>query len=492
MEAQSTTPVATAALKCLFNDDIIPQILEKSPRQMRPEAVNQALLRIALSELRSLVPLIRLLPSTKLVEGSYVLGGELVASEWSRFDHYARRVQSLTLIQGQARNANIVDPALYLRIAEEHPEPLLPNLRILLCFPLVTEAVLFLGPSLRSIVLHSSDTRMACTFLASIHSKAPKVEKLKITLQGAFTSSIYSCIAKLDKLLSLGLCWRNSPLSEYAILDAALAGFPLKNYSIDASGEWENDLRKHPLSLGFSTLGSVSVDGGHKFIASAVERVKSTQISTITIFHSGASPTAVDWNPLLGLVFHRWWSSLEVLMVDLNQSSRAVNLNTLFGALDRCNHLREFGVYNYWPIRIADRDIEIFAQKCPRLIRVHLTAGRQLDAVAPSVSCLAYLANHCRGLAAIDISLNTIVALPFEIPHAFRGSTALRILQIHGMLSSSANNSGEMRAVARFLDLLFPDIEYVQNVPIPDPAWKAVEAQVKKLQVARVERELGR
>ncbi|KAJ7910535.1 hypothetical protein B0H13DRAFT_2329232 [Mycena leptocephala] len=350
-----------------------PQHSELSVPEKDADVRTQALLHIALvckvleepamdklwGALDTFTPLLRLLPSVKLMGETYVLHGPLCSGEWARFDHYAARARALTLVQHTPNVPVIADPSVYLRILQEHAGPVLPRLRSLVCLPLVTEAVIFLTQTLRYINFESADTCMALTFLSSVGSKASRVEDLRITLTGVFDSSIYSCIAKFRTVPELELSWRNSPLSEYVKLDGALAKFRLSHLSITGSNRWEKDIENDLFAPGFRDLKSFTIEGGFRLVNAAIARVQSTQLSKLQIIHvEDPFGPLLEWRPLVDLIFSRWWSSLTCIFLDLQYSSATANIGLLFESINRLHNLQTFTLWHYWPICISDEDIE--------------------------------------------------------------------------------------------------------------------------------------
>ncbi|KAJ7510869.1 hypothetical protein B0H11DRAFT_2402361 [Mycena galericulata] len=272
-----------------------------------------------------------------------------------------------------------VHPSVYLRIAKEHPAPLLPNLRYLWCNPLTTEAVMLIGPALRFVKFESTDNQMALAFLAAISSKSPSVEDLRMTLTGPFHPELHSLLQKFRTVSSLDLDLRNTPLSAYIELDRILAQFRHKHFSVAAPQQWEMRIPIFTFSPGFPDLEGFTVVGGFRVISGAVARIQSTKLSKLQITLNAEpyprdrawSPLmnplfnrSYEWKPLVNLLFNRWWASLHEVSLDLQHSSTPMNFTSLFGSLHLRN-LRIFGLERYWPLRIQDSGIQMIAQKCP-------------------------------------------------------------------------------------------------------------------------------
>ncbi|KAJ7510868.1 hypothetical protein B0H11DRAFT_2402359, partial [Mycena galericulata] len=449
-------------------------------------------------DLDSLVPLLRLLPSVQFIGMSYTFFGPPSPIKWTRFDQYAPRVRAMTLFEGPWSPVKaLVHPSVYLRIAKEHPAPLLPDLRYLRCNPLTTEAVMLIGPALRFVAIESADNQTALAFLAALSSKSPSVDDLRMTLTGPFHPEIHSLPQTFRTVPSLDLDLRSTPLSAYIELDRILAQFRHKHFSVAAPQQWE-DIPMFTLSPGFPDLEGFTVEGGFRVISGAVARIQSTKLSKLQITLS-TNPLmnllfnrSYEWKPLINLFFNRWWASLQEVFLDLQHSSTPMNFTSLFGSLHLRN-LRIFGLERYWPLQIQDSGIQMIAKKCPLIQRLTLDAGYDADSAAPPISSLVHLAKNCPLLTMADISLTSTVALPFEVPPNLPGSRVFRVLGIRDMSLAPDRQSTKTRAVARFIDHIFPRVEHVMKGGYAglDPSWQEVQLLVKELQASRIQAELG-
>ncbi|KAJ7160019.1 hypothetical protein C8R43DRAFT_948101 [Mycena crocata] len=503
--AQSNPSVillATSAChRCLHNEDIISDILNRYPQGGKPEAENQNLLNVALAckalkepalnelwrELHSLTPLLRLLPFVKLIGGTYVFTGMATAVDWGTFDQYADRVRAMS-IQTYYNDGTTVDPSVYLKIARMRDGPILPRLRMLFCVPLFSQATTLISPFLRYIWIESDDTRMATAFLSTVASNAKNIERLRVNLTGPFHPSMHTCLMKFCDVPKLDLALINSPLAAYIELDKVLAQSQIKFLTIIAPDQWERDICRHALPSGFVNLKDFSVEGGFEFINAAISRVESTTLSNITIGIPGSNPSPLnlDWKPLVGVLFNRW-SSLQELIFDLQYTSAPISARSLFDSLSNVRSLTKFSLSYYWPITIHDRDILFLAQRCPELQCLVLHCGKHEENVAPTISCLPYLALNCQKLVVVEMSMSSRVELPFEVPFDARGNKSLRVLYIRGMPLSPDPQGKTTRAIARLLHALFARLERVFNWTFftLDPCWNQVQELLMKLQADR-------
>ncbi|KAJ7901173.1 hypothetical protein B0H14DRAFT_1364705, partial [Mycena olivaceomarginata] len=398
MAGQLGAASTVAARRCIQNDEIISNILLFQPLKTTESAENKALVNIALvckaleepamnelwRDLYSFAPLLLLLPCIQLIRRTYVLTGPLGRNDWARFDHYARRVRTLFLQRSPTFLLPTVDPSVYLRIAQEHPGPVLPHLRSLFCIPLTTEAAIFLNPAfLRLIGFESDNNAMSLTFLSSVASQAPKAEDLRITLTGVFDPYIYSHIGKFHAIRKLHLTLGSGPLAEYVKLDRVLAKLGLRRFDITAPDQWETDVPNHRFEPGFADLETLGITGGFQWINATLVRVQSTDLSKLDIILTqNLLPPALNWGSLISTIFNRWWSSLHTICLDIQHSSPSADFNSLFGSIDRLRSLRTFALRRYWPMNISDKDIEKFAQNCPAMERIALVSGKDEERVA--------------------------------------------------------------------------------------------------------------
>ncbi|KIM36260.1 hypothetical protein M413DRAFT_427692 [Hebeloma cylindrosporum] len=134
--------VVSRGLAALSNEDILRLIFQEVDGLFLGEDLkkrNQSLLWAAQTSkaffypavsvlwrlIRSLVPLLKILPQFKTSNTVHTLVGQISAKDWGRFEMYARsvRVLDLTIL------SETVGGDVYIQLARLHPDPLLPGLQ---------------------------------------------------------------------------------------------------------------------------------------------------------------------------------------------------------------------------------------------------------------------------------------------------------------------------------------------------------------------------
>ncbi|KAJ7213274.1 hypothetical protein C8J57DRAFT_1538822 [Mycena rebaudengoi] len=344
------TPLAVAsgphpsAWQCLNDIDILSEVLICSPREMNGSQESRSLLNIALvckaflepalDELwwtvETLIPLLRLAAPKKKTTPLRK------SFHWDKFDYYARRVRCIVFADATEISKH---SALFLQITQLHGTPVLPRLRTISGIRLSSEAHILFSPSIRAITLESDHHPIVLALLAGITGMGGTVEELRLDLTGEVESSLCAGIANLNTLRRLEVTVRDMPLSEYVQFDAALAKSQLALLHLSAPPQWDKDISDHILSSGFSKLEAFIIDGGSiSFLPHA----------------QGAIAAPRDWKPVFSLLSGRWAASLEVISLDLQNSSMPEKFGALFGFLDGVPHLQQLHIMHYGPIVLND------------------------------------------------------------------------------------------------------------------------------------------
>ncbi|PPR00793.1 hypothetical protein CVT24_000758 [Panaeolus cyanescens] len=157
--------------------------------------------------LPSVVPLIRLLPFVTFNESCYKLAQSQESSlgNWTRFDHYARRVRCLWFESPQECDG--VSPFLLSYIARAHKVPLLPGLTSIYTSKSSTQDqnsfFTVLSPSLRMVELQYEEgqsTDFVVTSIALLQDVCPRLEHLNLSSSSSAPLSLIRQFSNPRKL----------------------------------------------------------------------------------------------------------------------------------------------------------------------------------------------------------------------------------------------------------------------------------------------------
>ncbi|KAJ7232387.1 hypothetical protein C8J57DRAFT_1579026 [Mycena rebaudengoi] len=391
--------------------------------------------------------------------------GRSNADEWTRFDVYARRIRSITLTGNSYDDP--IHSAVYVRIATEHPTPLLPCVRTLICRSVepANNSLLLITRSLRLVQVDIDDHHELLIFLSALVTGAPDLEALM--LHGDVDLLVPDCMTGFSKLQTLEL--RNmeshSPRA-FLNIDDLMSHSNVTHYSLTTLPDWDPALAKHTFVSGFGGLESLTIEGGFHAITAVIFRVTSLSVSCVQINCTDRPHDFGDgegWSPLIDMTLSRWASTLQVICLEnlyLDLTQLAVEFSNIFASLDSLPALRRFTLANYLPILVRDADVCKLATCCPALEWIAITVGSTPSSLSLlTTAALFYLAQNCPRPTRIQIHINAVetTAMPAVPPHR-----ALRHLTIQGMDWTEAGHR-KAKALARYLDRLFPQLETVDR-----------------------------
>ncbi|KAJ7112969.1 hypothetical protein C8R44DRAFT_741312 [Mycena epipterygia] len=387
---------------------------------------------------------------------------------------------------------------VYHQIQMAHKTPILPNLQKLISTSLAHEAFVFAPPSLRYIRFESDDNTKTLKLLSDVAWIAPELDTLRVDLKHEAGSKVYENLGKLKALRTLDLVLKTGSLSDYIEFDKTLARSPLVKLRIALPVQWERDILMHGFVSGFEKLDRLSIKAGFNVIVKAVSRVRSSSLSGLCLTGvntTGGDGPKLDWKPLINLIFRRWASSLEVINLDLQNTSPPTDFHSVFASLP---NLRVLLLRGYSPIKITDEDVLVLAKNSASIEVLYLVSEGDMDNVAPSLRSLSHLANHCPKLKILEMSLSSDdILLPHEVASSAGRQKALRYLEVYRIpLWSDSPCPGypqfglsakfsKAYAIARYLDRIFVRLEYVSHKsqgPLPDPCWEGVKLLVRMFQ----------
>ncbi|KAF5339701.1 hypothetical protein D9758_014898 [Tetrapyrgos nigripes] len=191
----------------------------------------RTLCRLALNAiwhtLDSFKPLLKLLPFD-VVDGTFMIAGEIPDAAWKRFDHYVRMVKRFLLCEATRSHPLVFRNAVYIRLALHRPRPF-PSLTTFIC---TTEKfsyfmMLFISPHIREFVYWfgtEDNAKDIAMYLSCLKSEAPLLRRITI---GCLGTCYLPVVLQFHNLRHLSLCRSdpdNGDISEPKRLDSLSCG----------------------------------------------------------------------------------------------------------------------------------------------------------------------------------------------------------------------------------------------------------------------------
>ncbi|KDQ50271.1 hypothetical protein JAAARDRAFT_42268 [Jaapia argillacea MUCL 33604] len=410
-------------------------------------------------DMKSPIPLFRILPSFTMTNGVYVMNKLPSPQEWDRLKEYATLINSL-----DHRGLNYqVDPSVYLVLSQlAGMEPLLPSIRHLSWLYPVAGSLLFLSPSLRQVNL--------CTSIQISRTATPTRDPS--SLQGdqivaLFLSRLASVALGIEKLDIVG--FMHHPVNH-------IAAFPtLRELSVDSMGGHRlfnllpeiQSLRK--LSMNVNDLGaentliagtlpsleSLILRGGILKMGLVLQRLTLPCVETIKLSGHGTTTPSDLRLCLVKVPALAKYFELTTTLAGPDQTS--VNILHAIEPLLRLKHVREVTVHfmvgelqTRTLLRLSDADAESMASSWPHLKRFSLRYNPPY--VTPTFGFLTTLARLCPALEALDLNFDaTILPSRADVPIL---SHPLRDLYV----PTNAKVT-DPRQTAYLLNRLFPELD---------------------------------
>ncbi|KAJ7105522.1 hypothetical protein C8R44DRAFT_806406 [Mycena epipterygia] len=414
----------------------------------------------------NLLPLFKLLPSFKILEGNFTISGMINASDWARFDCYAQRVQRVAYRGGLIP---AIHPSVYLSLAILHPNPIFPNLL-----------------SIRYNGLHSAVASPFPEALLLLSSTVLHVEISASHLEVFHTTNFLSTLAGKSTQLS-SLVLRNQP---YMVLDNLVASLTYLRelHVMDMSGKLAARTLHSIAQLEHLNSLSIDLTPPHfhaltSFAHLSSERLPRRCFPTLELLHIRCSApglliTLIVDGPMSLHPFHaaRFCQTLTCYGDSLHRVEISNVAGSMTTSLNHLNlrHLKVFDLRNSPSLSLAGVDVTALTTAWPALTCLAIPSA---DFDLPSLNVLAA---NCPDLTYLQITLSTLSVPPFT-------TTALRRHALRDLhLSNSLCPAGSVHLLARHFDRLFPRLRSIHADGTDQHRWAEVESLVFAFQDVRL------
>ncbi|KDQ50264.1 hypothetical protein JAAARDRAFT_589189 [Jaapia argillacea MUCL 33604] len=416
-------------------------------------------IKVLWRHMHSPIPLFKILPSFKLMEGTYIMDRRPSESEWSRFLEYGRCIRSLFLL-----NPYSLDPASLLTLSQlASNNPPTPFLRILVLAYPIPGALIFLSPSLRKVTLYgangssSRNPRLEAgspehgemlQLISRLPSLSPNITNLKIH---SVVPGITKYIGSLTNLQTLGIVGM-----KYEEVTRLLRSLPCLKH-LDTSFNGTSPDADAPTSRAtFPQLETLSLRGHITRMIDALTNWSTPSLTQITL--------SLTCNILADDIhdcFTRFPSSVtsfSIIIIAPNTQAEypPVNLISLFDPLRRLRGLETLIVALISQKRnpsftLLDGDAELIGSSWPKLR--HLCFHVRPQVYETGFTFLVHLARRCPLLQRLDIAFDTS-----NLPKHCEITVSNHRLAILVVLPGGRMDD-DLRGTASLLNRLFPELD---------------------------------
>ncbi|RDB17292.1 hypothetical protein Hypma_001930 [Hypsizygus marmoreus] len=489
------------------------------------KALRDPALDVIWESMDTLVPLLKLLPPIRLINGLYVFNEVLQDDHGHRFDLHAARVKQFTL------GSDAVAPSTYVQLAQFRSRPL-PALRRLYCGlgAMAPEAFvhwpLFVSPNITHIELNGfdlTDAHVIDPFLSSLPTcfKPSDSHLQHLVLCGQFQAlSSIRCLARFSKLQSLEISEKINfdTLRELGTLEF-LHELKITMPSSPITTEEE---------MGFRHLQNLYVTGEHSSVRSLLEHISTPWLESVTLVAfcipvvrlirtevrspttrlrgssrmRPAEPTfqtesinefpAYDWwRPCFRILSSRWSHSLLKISISLSPNINSFPDPMELGLFHDIRPFVRLESLNFNNSHFAPNNDEIraLALACPELKDLRLSIGDSVSHStsrhAPDIEALWALAELCPNLSFLKMGVDALSIPPFLTTKIM--SHKLCRLSL-GSLPETQLSTDQRMKIGRHLDRLFPWLEDVGTVTgYAADDWKRIWNLVQVYQLVRLD-----
>ncbi|KAJ7066527.1 hypothetical protein C8F01DRAFT_1019901 [Mycena amicta] len=482
--------------RVLLLDEVLRQIFELCPNYCLPVAARtcrswkEPAVDILWSHLRSLAPLLELIPRLVCVDGVYNVESAdhpLTANFYS----YARRVRNIV----QRHNLRI-HPNLLSLISSEALSGLVSTRLSSLDSGYLATALSF-TPALRQLDIDFGFKRPACAppdhDLKNLRRVAHQLERVR--LRGFADARLNLCISQMSQLHSLIL--RTGPFITPETL-IALSVFPrLSELDIDATHlDADTFTPTWPTDEPFHSLQHLRISASEHILRLFMTCTLSSCLRTLRLEANGF----VDWKSIVSSIGDNTSQTLQELTLDEHFTDREdipidsdtptpkagpnrdrITVDTL-RVLSRFGRLQKFVLDTTYLPDVTDSDIiELIALKCwPHLVHLDLGTVDSFECLPPACvprttpDCLRAFAQGIPGLQTLAL------ALDFGLIPGGQDTTSISNSSLTRIIVSSPTPPPTVADTAHHLRSLFPSLREVEgtNEQHAD-IWKAVESQLR-------------
>lgn len=418
------------------------------------------------SHMRSLVPLMKLLPTfgSGYRGGLFVLKENVPPETWRVFDAYAARIRSLN----HSRNLR-TDPSVHEALLRWHPSPLLPRLRQLLWrggdFSL-SEAKLLQSPSLRHARFLLTEYPEQGGGVQTFLERLSETQLQELTLWGKIPPGCLTLVPRFQHLRMLYVweAYRGVKILrdkqswedvQAGIYKSAFEMEQLTSLSLRLPLEYTYEF---PERIALGNLDYLCLRGSVESLTPLFEVLSADQLWELNLtVDTHGSPEGCNYRGLLSKLRFPHLRVLELSTTNEDRAELALDYADIVEPLLGLRALENVLVnFPSDTVRLGDDDVLAMASAWPCLLKLRVVTANSdrppVGAAAiPTLRALAYLARGCPELKSLELQIDASGAVPAPVS----------MDRDHGLRSLDMRCSpvGDARKVAVWLNGVFPSLE---------------------------------
>ncbi|TFK31483.1 hypothetical protein BDQ12DRAFT_694074 [Crucibulum laeve] len=466
--------------------------------------------------LDSWLPLLQLLPSFKQsMYYSYSLCGVVTDDEWAHFDAHARRVRSFSVLWDDV-NAKHITPYTFIRLAQLHPAPIFPALRLLRFSDsenlnsrrlkhIAAGCFLLVSPAIKTLMIDKFDDDLTehneffDAFFSSFMRGSTNIQDL--TVDGCIPHwRTLASFCNLTKLRFYKRFEQNWLVCLSMDIKSLRSFNNLTSITIEASitdsyspGDIQTLLHYVP-ALNSSEcldclphLQEIDLVGGVALLVLVLYHIPSNNLKCISILCTERFDRALSplWDQFFEQLSHcQYLRNIMMLNTMIHGSytvsdfAGIISQNHLQSLL-KLNHLEVLLIKGYIVDNLHEAFITQSASSWSQLQFLALPDSPlvpEVDSSPQQLGVLSHIARNYLNLAVLKLSVNAMdLAIP--IPSSYHSSSRLKNLFLSDRKDLRDLTEPQRQLLARYLYRVFPSLEVVSGVQTE--FWEEINAMVQ-------------
>ncbi|KAG6826245.1 hypothetical protein H0H92_000584 [Tricholoma furcatifolium] len=446
----------------------------------------------------SIIPLLRLLPPVELVNGVYMICGDIWDEDMSRFKFYAKKIRRLTRSSVGSRYPPIAPPVLALLQQDLHIRDLIfssfealsaPEAPLLIPFRstlytsdassvFAVSPLQWVNPADSSSFIQSSslerveireasngvrdldsDFSRIRPFMYALKTRAPDLQHLVVGIQTS--PRVWELIANFHNLRSLEFSGVLD-LNSFHLLAVSLP--ELQRLSVNILNPVNVD-SNFDVTFPFDKLHTLKMSGRGLTLASYLRCMRGGSVEVLSVngdktlpFDSGGE----QWGSYMSFMKKQWASSLKSVHLKASQNV-CIPMSSMFLSDLAAISLKSLVI----EAKISALDCKNLSRSLPALSSLYIQRVESAGSLAKAgINILAAFATYCRNLVSMEIGFEGRISDSFSYLSSMRpvgGHTLKSLVITSDDCAVDIQNFQYLIDAARLLYRLFPALDTLRS-----------------------------